>query len=76
MGSGGDGSKKADHQVTFAPDAPSLSASSLRGVIGFRQVTDVYLCQIVAEADALLATFDGGLHQMRPRRTLLVSNVS
>jgi predicted nucleic acid-binding protein len=63
---------KADRRVTFAPEASSMSEASLHGVIGFRQVTDVYLCQIAAEADAFLATFDGGLHQMRPRRTLRV----
>lgn len=63
---------KADRRVTFAPEASSLAAVSLHGVIGFRQVTDVYLCQVAAEADAILATFDGGLHQMRPRRTVRV----
>ena len=63
---------KADRRVTFAPETSSISTASLHGVIGFRQVTDVYLCQVAAEADALLATFDGGLHQMRPRRTFRV----
>ena len=61
---------KADPRFTFAPEVSTMSKASLHGVIGFRQVTDVYLCQIAAEEDAVLATFDGGLHQMRPRRTI------
>jgi len=63
---------KADRRVTFARESSSMSEASLHGVIGFRQITDVNLCQVAAQADACLATFDGGLHQMRPRRTLRV----
>jgi len=66
---------KADRRVTFVEESTSMSEASLHGVIGFRQITDVYLCQVAAQADALLATFDGGLHRLRPHRTRRVPTV-
>ena len=60
---------KSDRRVTILAEATSMTEASLHGVFGFRQITDVYLCQVAADAGAVLATFDGGLNLLRPHRT-------
>ena len=58
-----------DERFAFVKESTSLRRESLTGVIGFRQVTDVYLCQVAQRARAKLATFDRGLGMLRPHDT-------
>ncbi len=57
---------KQDARVAFIPEGDSMAATSLVGVTGHRQITDVYLCQIATSTSRKLATFDQGLCKLRP----------
>jgi toxin-antitoxin system PIN domain toxin len=50
----------------FWPDDAPFNDRVLVGVIGHRQVTDAYLAHLAAGREQRLATFDGGLAQLRP----------
>lgn len=60
---------KQDGRVAFVPESDSMATTSLTGVTGHRQITDVYLCQIATSTDRKLATFDQGLCNLRPLAT-------
>ena len=57
---------KQDPRVAFVPEVDSMATTSLTGVTGHRQITDVYLCQIATSTNRKLATFDQGLCKLRP----------
>lgn len=44
--------------------ADGFDASTLRGVVGHRQVTDAYLSQLARSNSGTIATFDAGLAAM------------
>jgi toxin-antitoxin system PIN domain toxin len=60
----------------FWPDDESFEAVPLRGVIGHRQVTDVYLAHLATARRGRLATFDQGLAKLREEVTDLVPTLS
>jgi toxin-antitoxin system PIN domain toxin len=53
-----------DERHDFWPDSIDYAAVPLRSVIGHRQVTDAYLCQLARAKGGTLATFDRGLAAM------------
>lgn len=58
------------HQF-WADEAP-FGRHLLRGVAGYRQVTDAYLAETAASRGSKLATFDRGLQLLRPRTVELI----
>jgi toxin-antitoxin system PIN domain toxin len=50
-----------DERHDFWPDSIDYAAVPLRSVVGHRQVTDAYLCQLARANGGTLATFDRGL---------------
>ncbi len=50
----------------FWPDDVPFDREVLRGVMGHRQVTDVYITAIAVRHGARVATFDAGLSALRP----------
>ena len=65
-------SVRDDQRFSFIGETAPLRRTSLAGVIGYRQITDVYLCQIARRSRAKLATFDRGLGILRPTDTLVI----
>ena len=63
-----------DARFTRVAETDSLQRSALVGVVGFRQITDVYLCQVAQQHQAQLATFDRGLSLLRSDQTLLLAS--
>jgi toxin-antitoxin system PIN domain toxin len=59
----------------FWPDDESFASVPLHGVIGHRQVTDVYLAHLAEARGGRLATFDRGLAKLRDDVTDLVPTV-
>lgn len=58
----------------FWPDSVTYAEADLSGVHGHRQVTDAYLVALVASRpQALLATLDHALSQLRPDLTALIA---
>ncbi|MPZ65393.1 MAG: PIN domain-containing protein [Pseudonocardiaceae bacterium] len=51
----------ADARHEFWPDDLSYLDANLEGILGHRQVTDVYLAALARRHDSWLATFDNGL---------------
>lgn len=56
----------------WADDRP-YEASTLRGVVGHRQVTDAYLASLARGNEGRLATFDHGLAALHPDVAELVA---
>ena len=66
-------SLRDDQRFSFVAETTPMHRESLTGVIGYRQITDVYLCQTARRSRAKLATFDRGLGILRPTDTLVIS---
>ena len=66
-------SVRDDQRFSFVAETTPMHRESLAGVIGYRQITDVSLCQIARRSRAKLATFDRGLGILRPTDTLVIS---
>ncbi|MGH3697182.1 MAG: TA system VapC family ribonuclease toxin [Pseudonocardiaceae bacterium] len=54
----------AQRRHEFWPDQVPFTEVAMIGVIGHRQITDVYLAQLVRAHGGRLATFDQGLAQL------------
>ncbi|HHU10163.1 MAG TPA: PIN domain-containing protein [Intrasporangiaceae bacterium] len=65
----------ADPRAEFWADDVSFREVPLDGVRGHRQVTDAYLAALAQRHGGLLATFDEGLAELRPRSTFLIPPV-
>jgi|SRR5690625_3213 len=62
-----------DHpRMTFFPDSISYEEVRFADILGYRQLTDVYLAELARRNGGLLATFDRGLHALRPESTHLL----
>lgn len=62
----------ANERHEFWADDEPYGADMLNGVVGHRQVTDVYLCASAARRGTRVATFDHGLATIRPAGVLMV----
>ena len=60
-------------QHVFWADEIGFDATTLGGVIGHRQVTDVYLAALARHFGGRLATLDRGLAALHPQTALLIA---
>ena len=61
-------------RLEFWPDEASYADVDLTGVVGYRQVTDVYLVALAERRDAKIVTLDEGLARLRPSVVELVGS--
>ena len=59
-------------RFVWIPDNLDFDQANLSGIMGHRQVTDVYLTELALRHDALLATLDTGIAALRPDGTFLI----
>lgn len=64
----------AHPRIGFTPDTLSYGEVVVDDVLGHRQLTDVYLAAVAESRGWKLATFDQGLHRLRPAQTRLIGD--
>ncbi len=57
--------------TSSGPDELAYDEVAMAGVIGHRPVPDAYLVSLARRHGGRLATFDGGLASLHPRRRLM-----